>query len=464
MRTCANLSLPIPLTPYALVGFLSFPVVGSALAWFSGVPRREAQALILASIVFTMAYAWHREYPDYFRAKALPGRIMRLVLVSIGFAATISLTAILKGASLTSSSAALALATPLWFLLAVAGLLIMPRKGQRDVAHQTPPKVFDQFIIALLLGMALIAYFKGPAFGMVEMDFGGSTTLTGTVAAILGGITFGSSRGWFRSIGLLLSVYLAFVATSRTGALVFLVLLTAISISGLAQLSNAKSRLQKATKDLALILVCVSAVALPARFSNYYPYFTSRPAGEPGARLTFLDDKRVTEWEGFAARYDRFARLIPGASSDDSTASTNLVGRLEKAENRWEILFGTIKIVSKNPWGHWPQSFEDTAQIRCGRPPLCAYPHNVILEIGYYFGWIPMLLMFFGLLALVIRAAMTLNHGLINVRISAVALLGYLGFAQFSGDLIDNLITVILGGLWMLFMHGPSAPKVAGAR
>jgi hypothetical protein len=439
---------PETLTACALVGVAAFPVVGNALAWLVGMPRRASQALVLVLFASLVAYGWCRLHPGGIPVRdAVRRRLSYALLVSAALVAGLSVIAVARGAWPPTYAVSSAMVVPLWLTLAVASLLGWVRVRQPEKKRCTTSPAFNRFICALLFALALIAYFRGPDTGEVVMAFGGSTTVAGTSAAILGGVALGALRGWYRPIGLLLAVYLSFLATSRTGVLLFVVLFAAISVAAWIDARDARARRRKLAGDCALFLICIVVVVFPAQFSAYYPYFSSRP-GEAGARLVYGEEK-LAEWELFELRYGRIGRLIQDPGQGEAAAGTGLVERLEGADNRWEILLRTIRVVAANPWGYWPQPFEQVAKIRCARPPLCRYPHNVVLEVGFHFGWIPLGLVALGLLVLGIRTVATLNHGAVTVRVTAIALLGYLVFAQFSGDLLDNLVAVGLGMLWM---------------
>lgn len=92
--------------------------------------------------------------------------------------------------------------------------------------------------------------------------------------------------------------------------------------------------------------------------------------------------------------------------------------------------------------------------MECGVPGfsqyLCGYPHNLILEIGFHFGWLPAMIVAAGLLAWGIQVVRHLGPGnATTIRVSGVAFLAWLTFAIVSGSLIDHLIPLLLGGIWL---------------
>jgi hypothetical protein len=116
----------------------------------------------------------------------------------------------------------------------------------------------------------------------------------------------------------------------------------------------------------------------------------------------------------------------------------------------------------EQPLGYWPQEFQAIVRTSCG-PELCSYPHNLLLEIGFNFGWIPLALMVFGLSNWVFRVLQTVTppHPL-PVQVVGIGFLGHLGFAQLSGNLLDHTVALLLGLLWMAIQVLPRRGTAGG--
>lgn len=118
------------------------------------------------------------------------------------------------------------------------------------------------------------------------------------------------------------------------------------------------------------------------------------------------------------------------------------------ADSRWVLVQKSLLAIAANPLGYWPRPFERQTQIYCGRPEICPYPHNVALEVGYHFGWLPFGIMILGLAVLGVRAILALMQPDLLLRVSSIAFLGHLGFAQVSGNLLDHTLALGFGIVW----------------
>ncbi|MEK7765672.1 MAG: hypothetical protein AAB368_05485, partial [bacterium] len=78
------------------------------------------------------------------------------------------------------------------------------------------------------------------------------------------------------------------------------------------------------------------------------------------------------------------------------------------------------------------------------------YPHSIFLSAGFYFGWIPALVLLAGLLTLVARMLGDLlrRPGLV----AELALIGFgaqFVFMQCSGDFSDYLVALAFAAVWL---------------
>lgn len=449
------------LTACALVGLAVFPLVGNVLALWVPVPRRAAQA---AALILFGAFALYGSIslfgslPLWSRSTArrlMVGLLLGMALIGVPVAIGIR-----SGLRPSPYAITVASVSPLWLAVVVASLLDR-RKMSRRLGPFVLSERFNRFVLALLAAAALTAYVKGPDRGEVQMAFGGSTTLAGMSAAMLGGVALAAAQRWYKVVSLLLALYLCFLATSRTGVLLFVAISAAVLAAPLIRGAGVRGA-ERLMRDGVLLIACTVVVVLPARFSAYYPYLTSRP-GESGAR--FIEGVgKVPEWDAFVLRFGRIARLFRGGGkwtglppTEQPKAREAAVAALERAgsgDSRWVIIFDSLKAVARSPWGHWPRPFDQVVRLYCGRPPICAYPHNLILEIGYHFGWIPAGAVALGMAFWVVRALQALAHPALLLRVASVALLAHLAFAQVSGNLLDHSTALTLGLLWMAVRDG----------
>ncbi len=423
------------------VGLIAFHVLGNAAALVLSLPRRPIQAMLLAGFGALTVYGQGRHW-DVRRVTG--GSATRwLVCVLAGWGAFLAARwALMNGPGAEPSVYAVevALIAPLW--LAFAARAVRPWRVAAP-SPMPPPSGFGFVVMGLLGLLASVAYTRGPEPRDVMMTFGGSTIQAGAAAAALGGVALVTLRGWQRAVGLTLAMYLVFVATSRAGV----VLLLALFAAHVASAALGGRRMGRLVREWAgssvLFVLCGVLVVLLARGSFFFPYLSSRPAQ---VRVEY-PHASLTEWDAFVERFGRLRRPV---SVDVGRSSSGLIEGLRSADTRWVLVLDTVKVLAANPWGYWPRPFEEVAPVRCGRPPVCAYPHNLLLDVGFHFGWVPLAILAGGLVVCGVRAVATLAGGSLPARVAAVGFLAYLGVAQLSGDLVDSLYPLGFGAAWLI--------------
>jgi len=438
------------ITAAAVVWLAAFPLIGNALALLTQAPRRWAQVAVLAVSSMLVLYGMRRLYVP--RIWGVPLILASSILVAVNLIWAVFVRGI------PSLYAGLAAASMFAWLSFALMALIAPLRACEDPGRHSG-KSFGYLIVGTVTCLALVAYFKGPqSTADVFMAFGGSPSQAGAGAAVFGAVSLVALGGWHRRIVLLLSIYLGFLATARVGILLFFLVLA---------LALASSPTWKEGIDrVALSALCLGIVVLPARFSTFYPYFTSRVdkprlVYDPTRSLQWAaftreaggfyrglgEGGRFTDWDLLKQRYLRSLALIPGAIPNSAQAIAR--GPASPAEARLGLALRSLRVIKEHPMGSWPRSFEDVAQIPCGEPPICPYPHNLLLEIGFHFGWIPLGLLAVGLVGFLLRATKTLRQGTLIARVSGMASLIILVVSQTSGNLLEHLLFLSLGVIWM---------------
>jgi len=434
----------------ALVGIAMSPILGNAAALVINVPRRLMQVVaLLTSAGFAVHAARHLLSPAALRHSLPLRRFGYALLGSAAFVAVRVGAALMAGERPSLYAIFVALATPVWMALLLTNLI--EQQHPKPAANPVHASLnFNVFVAGLSLGIALTAYFLGPDPGEIHMGFRGSTTHVGTSAATLVAIALAVLKGWSRVASVLLGGYLNFLATSRTGFLVLIFMVVIVVLARAREHSRAIQGTTSALRDTGLIVICAVLLVYPTRYSTYYPYVSSRP-GPSGARVEFLN-RKLTDSDALQQRYKRVVRLFRGPVAPDDLTFTE-IQRLEAeglADSRWTIISQTLRTIAADPWGYWPKPFEQATTIYCGRPPVCRYPHNLALEIGYHFGWVPFAIAAVGSVVLFFRTVMAVTHPALLVRISAITLLAYLAFAQVSGNLLDQSLTLGFFVAWMI--------------
>lgn len=450
------------LTAAALAGLAGFHVLGNAAALALGLPRRPVQGAFLATFLGLATYGYSRAYDVRQAVQSFRLRRLGAVLAGlVGLVAIKAWTAGARGLSLDPYAISVGIIVPAWLL--VVGLLVLTGLGRARNREMGPPVasgMLGPVLVGLLGGLVTVAYLFGPEPGDIMMTFGGSVIQASTAAAALGGVALVAVHGWPKPVALALAVYLVFVATSRTGILVSGALLGASVLSIALDSRATGARVRESLGQVVLVAGCVVAVVLLARSSLFFPYASSRPAVVRDVRVPD-GTKTAAEWDAFMVRFGRLGRVVPGVIPEGEGGVT---GAFRKADSRWPLVLDSVGAVAANPWGYWPERFDAVTSIWCGRPLICPYPHNLLLEVAFHFGWLPGSLLAIGLAFAAWRAVLTLARGRLSTRVAAVGFLAYLGTAQFSGDLVDSVYALGFAVAWHATQSVPLAAGPARHR
>jgi len=435
----------------AFLGLAVFPMLGSALALLLDLPRRHVQFAFLVIFAVLLVGSLRVVLQPAGRRLQTRSLLWASIIAGVLTARMITGLALQDGPPAATAWAAGALALA-WLVLLVYHLIVR-FPGARNEGHESP-RWFTYIVVAVIVTLAVIAYRKGPEAGEAYMAFGGSTIQMGTGSAILAGVALGALSGPWRVVALVAATYLVFVSTSRTGILLWIALCLLTIVARALRRSEGRSVPLSLGGHFLILAAGIALVILPVGHVQFYPYRSSR-LGPEGAHIEFRD-RRLTDAEAMYFRYRRLDRLFMGPSMD-TDLPPGQVQRLEDegaADSRWILLAKSVRVVAAHPWGSWPERFDRRTEIYCGRPPLCEYPHNLALEIGYHFGWPAMAAAVLGLIALGTRVLLLLGHPSVLPNVASTTLLGALGFTQVSGNLIDHSGALLLAAAWTLVRMG----------
>ena len=266
-------------------------------------------------------------------------------------------------------------------------------------------------------------------------------------------------------------LYLSFFSTSRTGYVIFSLLFTLFIIKNLIEMLKG-DRFYK-LKKLSVLAMMLCAIASMFSFnlkSSFFPYLV-RESQNSALSVKKLIDRRVqdTHW-----RFMRIPMVFMDVKKIDKVSAKvkeKIINRVQESlpknilqanlrrPSRVDIYIATLETVKENPWGNWPEMFRGKMQLETGYGPrnsdsgLHAYPHNLILETGYYWGHLSML--FFAFLILVaafdsIKKILTLKSLNSALPLSLISLT-YILAMQITGTFYDYILFILI--IIIFFLH-----------
>ncbi|MDR7465601.1 MAG: hypothetical protein QN209_13065, partial [Armatimonadota bacterium] len=463
----------------ALILLALAPVAGNALSLVVELPRRVGQTVLFgASLGFILYWLRGSGVARQFRsAQAVALLAKQALLAAVGLTILIAALPVAQGSRPDRYAVAAFVTTVAWLTAGIFALtsFFRPSRPPGHLPAHEGAALAAAKVGTLTVGVGLvgIAYAGGPDPGKVYMAFGGSPIVSGIGAAIITGLGLMLFDGWRVCIPVLCAAYLAFVGTARTTFLAMLIVVASISFadaSGWRGRTRALAAIRRLALSLVTVGLCLVLVAVPARMWAFYPFLSSYPGQV--VCVENRPDSCIDAKEYFLLQFRRWERLrrailtrlgasIPHAEPARLGASIPhaepaLPSSLgPQAEARLDLVIKSVRTIARRPLGWWPRRFDEVMPMECGVPGfsqyLCGYPHNLILEIGFHYGWLPAVIVAAGLLAWGIQVVRHLGPGnATTIRVSGVAFLAWLTFAIVSGSLIDHLIPLLLGGIWLV--------------
>ncbi len=443
----------------AVICIAIFPTVGNAVAILTEISRRGWQIALLMVSLGTFAYSLvHLRMLHQLRDGAILRHAGISVSVALGLTAVTVASAFVHQEWPSAYAVAALLMTVVWLSVVLLNFLwpfIIHGHHSANPSDTEPmTSVLGCVIFVVAAGLTLVAYFAGPDPGQVYMAFRGSTIQAGLTGAILAGLSLALARGWFRLLLVVLAFYIGFVSTSRTAVLGVLTVSIALVVSEVVgdRAASVHATWKRTLQYAGLLALSVAVVVTPALAWTFYPYFSSRPSHVIIFTFPRGQVETFAESEIFFLRFGRWGRLARAIGG--GTIGGGTIGGVTRQEGRIDLLVQSVKAVASRPFGWWPVPFDQVVPLECGVPGasshLCGYPHNLVVEVGFHFGWMPALVLASGLLAWTIRVVRSLRaHNSLLTRISGLCFLGWLVFSQLSGNLLDHVPTLILGFVWM---------------
>lgn len=393
-----------------------FPSIGNALSFIIPFPRRMIQ-ITLISMAFLLIARWILRN---FNSKTEVQSIRKTILGS--WKPTLLLFAICVGMTVPNIfdgnfrfSAFQEIVVFFLMLFVLFFYVGSPQRLPSPKAERDRRKhILGIVLLGIVWTMALVAWTQGPKELEVLSDLGGSTILLGSAGCALGFIglsLYSAPLSWLIAAP---AFYVMMMSTARTGILLFLIFtgLFALKQLYLFVLDRYWLRILNMVSAPAIVFGIMWAITMQ---SPYFPYYS------PDASLQLIEYRQLE----MTRRLSRMVRIfgqddpemaeqaqvlykliLPASLCDKDGVCTNKeeMDRLSMhPEVRWQMLDETWKAIVARPFGHWPERYDTFVKIPCYKENqkeiFCPYSHNILLEIGFYFG-IPALLLTFTLFML----------------------------------------------------------------
>jgi hypothetical protein len=132
-------------------------------------------------------------------------------------------------------------------------------------------------------------------------------------------------------------------------------------------------------------------------------------------------------------------------STKDVLDYVNLIQTLQsEPEDRWSMFRSSFRLTLARVAGFWPRPFQELSGTGY------RYPHNFVLEVAYYCGWVTTLVIVLGLFIILLSIAAALMRGpSTKAVLLGVAIIAYSIRMQFSSDLIDHANLLLLCSIWV---------------
>lgn len=441
----------------------TFPLLGNALALPIGLPRRPLQLFVLLGSFGLLL-------PALLPATAIPASLRQGSRWGLGMALG---TAIVSAISQTQWPGGEAFFKwgwlALWLSVSVSVLLCLRQRPQSAPPSPDTRRLLFRGLALVGWGLAFVVWWTGPETGQVLIRLGGSEIIVAVCAAV-GLFTSLYSLPWRQK---LLAcppyAYLLIFSTSRTGVLLLPVLTAVVSLAVLCRPATTARRLGRTAGHLLFLgLLFLGLVAPIGERSPAYPF-----------RAFHVDPNEVTfRTAEFYKRSMRSLRAMhtvgvieisadPNAPGLGNAVAHYLVRKIAELEGdlayrlipdarggelRWKLLVEAAQKTAATPLGHWPVAYRHTTALDCGKNVRCNYPHNLLLEFGYHWGWLPLLTLLVALIGFGARSLWDLaRSGNATLEIIAIAWWVHLTAVQTTGTLRDHFIPLVLMALWLVF-------------
>lgn len=451
-----GLTIGLAIASIAALG--SFPFLGNMVTYphFSDF-RRYVQLMILASSLALLGWVVLRSCPTPVRSLvAFAKKSLCVFLSTFGFLLLfLVLFSDWRSAGLQQwfeVIAVSAIISSLWIALGVGA----SSKPPRPVSYSSL-SLLPIFLVGSYASVA--AWWFGPVPLEALVNFQGSTIFVAAGACIgFFCILFLSPNFWTWLLALPF-LFIVVVSTARSAVPIMVYFSFALGVRAafLTRGSWGWKGLRFAGVSLVPIVLYLSLILSTFMGDRFYPY---QAASKSSEEILYRNAE-------FFCRYTRILRLVnvggysmvdllPGNPESYEKYVSEFVGRkgleglnasLEGKDDRYELWFQSYKAISQRWQGHWPRLFSEKVQVKCDRFNFCAYPHNLILDMAFKFGW------FFGILVFILVAVLTLKLTWLLIRSAdllaicfAIVILTQFMVSQISGTFgeLANLPILLL--------------------
>ena len=273
------------------------------------------------------------------------------------------------------------------FLSIVMITLVFINKEYGKELKQDSIKEFNIFVFTIGLLIALKAWFYGMD-GVILRDemirFSGSHTSVGVLSTIVCFIIIYINQNIGGVLFSFPYLYLSFFSTSRLGYLIFILLLFFFVLRtimhGFSHVLDLRGCWFKKTLLLLLLSCSISSMFLFTVNNRFFPYFISEKKIQGNGEV--IKDIFLKRLSRVYSAFNEMSTLVSGNLK--FTEEKYFVG-YAKPQRRHSMYYRTVRSLGKEPMGHWPILFRN--KVFVGHD----YPHNLFLEMGYYFGYLAMI-------------------------------------------------------------------------
>ena len=270
-------------------------------------------------------------------------------------------------------------------------------------------------------------FYTHPVYDNGVIAFGGMNITLGYLSAIVYFLIIYVNKNIVSVFLGLPYLYFTMFSGARTGYVVFIVCFFLLCLSLMSQ----KGTKLSFKRFLIPILIGCSVLvlfSLSKTKNRFFPYLLLNPIQEE--RNLLEDQQKQRKYR--LGRFKQIFRTVLDLHKNESIPM----------ESRRIILYrDTLSDIAKKWWGHWPSRFTffDTFMNKNLR-----YPHNLILESGYYFGMVIMAITFFlmfGIMGRIVYAMYVYPSSIIAIW--GIPAMGYMVAMQFTGTFYSYISFII---------------------
>ena len=382
-----------------------FPVIGNAISfhWFPPYLRTFTQlCILLFTIFYIIANSDFKNILHKIKANKLMKFQGSILVLGLGYSFVLLL---FNGFGSAFWESAFKQFSFLIFLLSLMLLAWNPKVFQLPSGLKSNDiQRFNRLIFLIGLFIVMKAWFYTVLGNGGAVTLGGLYITTGYLSAIVYFFIIHLNRNFVSLIWSLPYLYLVVYATSRTGYVVFIFCFFLFLMSLILE----KAKDKKLFIPILIVFSFAAFILVGSMKLKFFPYLIK-------------EDSKVSRVNRvFRSRFPLLGRTI-----NDIKFFSEISSVKNASSNRLVIYKKTLSMIGDRWWGHWPKKFVFFEHLM---QDYVRYPHNLILESGYYFG-IPFI---------VITLLLTIWIGfrvffLSTMEVASIPVFGYLLAMQVTG-------------------------------